>query len=162
MNNEDKASFKDPCVIFLSFFGTGFSPYAPGTVGTFACLPLFYGLGLLQAPKFLFLPFVIILTILSCYIAEITQKKYEIHDPSWIVLDEVLGLAVAWLFLSQYSIVALASAAALFRLFDIVKVWPASFFDRLDHGSGTILDDIVAGIYAGLTFLLFTWLSQLV
>ena len=46
---------------------------------------------------------------------------------------------------------------ALFRFFDIVKIWPASFFDsKVEHGAGTILDDVISGIYAGLTYLLLT------
>jgi phosphatidylglycerophosphatase A len=75
------------------------------------------------------------------------------HDPQWIVIDEVLGMTTAWLFIQNHNLLHLSILFALFRFFDIVKIWPASFFDKkIEHGAGTILDDIVSGIYAGMTY----------
>jgi len=155
MNQDKQPSLKKPEILFLSFFGVGFLPKAPGTWGTLATLPFLYLLGLFNPPFFLFIPFLLILTAGSCFIAEHIQKTYEVHDPQWIVIDEVLGMSVTWLFSLKFSLAHLLIQFVLFRFFDIVKVWPASYFDKkMHHGAGTILDDIVSGIYAGLVYLL--------
>ncbi len=151
---KEKPSLKHPEIIFLSFFGTGFSPYAPGTIGTLATLPFLMLLGVFNPPPLFFIPLLTISTILSCFIAEIVQKKYQVHDPSWIVVDEVLGMATAWLFIAKHNILHLFILFILFRFFDIFKIWPASYFDKkVEHGAGTILDDIVSGVFAGLSYL---------
>lgn len=155
MKEKNAPSLKNPEILFLSFFGVGLAPKAPGTFGTLACLPLYYLLGKFNAPFFLFIPFLTILTIISCYIAEIVQKKYNIHDPGWIVIDEVIGMGVTWLFLQEQSILHYVIIFALFRFFDIVKFWPASYFDKkVEHGMGTILDDVISGIFAGGLYLI--------
>jgi len=156
MDTKNIPSLKKPEVLFLSFFGVGFIKYAPGTFGSLAIMPLLYILGQFNPPVFLFAPFLLILTALSCVIAEFAQKKYELHDPGWIVIDEVIGMFIAWLFVRDNHLVHLTILFVLFRFFDIVKIWPASFFDKkVKHGAGTILDDIVSGIYAGaLTYLI--------
>ncbi len=156
MDTKNIPSLKKPEVLFLSFFGVGFIKYAPGTFGSLAIMPLLYILGQFNPPVFLFAPFLLILTALSSVIAEFAQKKYELHDPGWIVIDEVIGMFIAWLFVRDNNLVHLAILFALFRFFDIVKIWPASFFDKkVKHGAGTILDDVVSGIYAGaLTYLI--------
>lgn len=154
MNKTNLPSIKKPDIFFLSFFGVGFLPKAPGTWGTIATLPFLYLLGRFSPPYFLFIPFIIILTIVSSYIAENVQQKYHLHDPQFIVIDEVLGMMVTWLFIQTHNLAHLLILAVLFRIFDIVKIWPASFFDKkITHGAGTILDDVVSGLYAGLTYL---------
>ena len=161
MDSKNIPSIKNPAVLFLSFFGVGFVKYAPGTFGSLAILPLLYFLGKFNPPAFLFLPFLLILTLLSCFIADSTQKKYLLHDPGWIVIDEVLGMFVTWLFICNNNLVHLLIGFVTFRFFDIVKIWPASYFDKkVKHGAGTILDDIVSGLYAGsLTVLLIKLLE---
>lgn len=142
-------------IFFLSFGGVGFIPKAPGTWGTLATLPLLWGLGALKFPNFLAIPFIIFITAGTCYVTEAVQKKYELHDPQWIVIDEVLGMFTTWFFMTGAPAWHLIPAFILFRFFDIVKIWPASWFDReVHHGAGTILDDIISGIYAGITYYL--------
>jgi phosphatidylglycerophosphatase A len=139
---------------YLSFFYTGFFPKAPGTFGSLATIPLIYLLYSLQLNLYLFLAFLIIATIITCIITESIQKSKGLHDPQWIVIDEVLGMLTTWCFIfNQFDWVTISILFALFRFFDIIKFWPASYFDKLTHGSGTILDDIVSGIYAGLSLL---------
>jgi len=67
-------------------------------------------------------------------------------------MDEVLGMTVAWLFIGNHSLLSLAVLFALFRFFDIIKIGPVAYFDRMKHGAGTILDDIFAGLFAGIVF----------
>lgn len=154
MNQDKRPSLKRLDILFLSFFGSGYLPKAPGTWGTLATLPLLYGLGLFHAPFFLFIPFILITTVGACFITEAVQKELNLHDPQWIVIDEFLGMFTAWLFIQTHNLLHLAILFILFRIFDIIKIWPASYFDsKVEHGAGTILDDIVSGIYAGLTYL---------
>lgn len=152
---KNQLRLKEPEIMFLSFFGVGFIPKAPGTWGTLCALPFLYLLGLFQAPFFLFIPFLLITTIASCYVAQVIQQKYQLHDPQWIVIDEVLGMSVAWLFIQNHTILDLLVLFIIFRFFDIIKFFPASYFDKkVHHGMGTILDDIISGLYAGVTYLL--------
>lgn len=141
-------SLKRPEIFFLSFGGVGFARWAPGTMGTLACLPFLYLLSFIGFPPlFLTIP-VLILTCFSCYITENLQQELGLHDPSWIVFDEVLGMATAWIIVAPHSLWELLILFSLFRAFDIYKIWPASWLDRLEHGSGTILDDVVSGLFA--------------
>lgn len=154
MNESNRPSLKRLDILFLSFFGVGYAPFAPGTWGTLATLPFLYGIGRFNPPFFLFIPFLIIMTIISSYVANSVQNNLKLHDPGWIVIDEVLGMTTAWLFIQKHNFIQLAILFALFRFFDIVKFWPASYFDKkVEHGYGTIVDDIVSGIFAGLLFL---------
>lgn len=148
----------DPKIIFLSFFGVGFFPWAPGTAGSLAALPLLYLMGQFSPPIFLFFPLFLVSIIISCSICESVQKKYSLHDPSFIVIDEVLGMITTWFFLTDHHFFHYFLIFVLFRLFDIIKIYPASYFDRMEHGAGTILDDIVSGVFAGLSYLLCIFL----
>lgn len=140
---------------FLSYFGSGYFPKAPGTVGSLLTIPLiiflsytgigFWGLIILTA----------LLTISSCLVAEKVQKRLGLHDPQWIVIDEVIGMLVCWSFIfPSIDWLDLTIVFIIFRFFDIIKIWPASFFDRLEHGAGTILDDVVSGVMAGIVVLI--------
>lgn len=154
MNETNRPDLRRLDILFLSFFGVGFLPKAPGTWGTLAITPLLYILGNFNPPFFLFIPFILILTILSIFITESVQQKFELHDPQFIVIDEVIGMFVAWLFIQEHNLLHLFALFVLFRFFDIIKIWPASYFDKeVKHGAGTILDDMVSGVFAGLTYL---------
>ncbi len=158
MNEAKRPSIKRLDILFLSFFGVGFLPKAPGTWGTLATLPFLYFFGTFNPPYVLFIPFLVIMTVISSFIADFVQKKFELHDPQFIVIDEVLGMTTAWLFIQKHNLTHLFILFVLFRFFDIVKFWPASYFDKkVDHGAGTILDDIVSGVFAGLLYLIINY-----
>ena len=145
--------------LFLSCGGLGFSPKAPGTVGTIGTLPILYGLSYIKLPPFFIVPFFILAAIGASLVTEMCRKKYGAHDPQWIVIDEAIGMTTAWFFHPYGTLLELMILFTLFRFFDIVKVWPASYFDKqVEHGYGVIADDIVAGLYAGLVFLLGNFL----
>ena len=154
MNETNRPNLRRLEILFLSFFGVGFLPKAPGTWGTLATLPFLYALGKFNPPYILFIPFIIIVTVISSFVTESVQKKFNLHDPQFIVIDEVLGMSTAWLFIQTHNLSHLFLLFALFRLFDIKKIWPATYFDqKIHHGAGTILDDIVSGVYAGVVYL---------
>lgn len=86
--------------------------------------------------------------ILGFILAEIIERLEKIQDPSFVVIDEIVGMMVSTYFLQsiwwQWVL-----AFFLFRFFDILKPWPASW---LDHGGlggfGVMMDDVVAGVYS--------------
>jgi phosphatidylglycerophosphatase A len=134
----------------LTFFYTGLFPYAPGTVGSIAGAIVGYVI-LLYFP-------VSTLTLLSILITLIAIKeidKYEqssgIHDPKEIVIDEVVGIWLAFA-LSGTTIFQMVLSFLFFRLYDI---WKPSIIGKIDKnyegGTGVMGDDIVAGILAGIS-----------
>ena len=146
-------SLKDPEILFLSFFGIGFIPFAPGTFGSIATLPFLYMLGLVDISLVWIILGLILITLTSCFAAEKVQKRLGLHDPGWIVIDEVIGMGLTWCVYPTSSVLDLFIMFLLFRGFDIFKLWPATFFDqKIKHGSGTILDDVISGLYAGFVF----------
>lgn len=160
MNKSPNPSLKDPNVIFLSFFGVGFSPIAPGTMGTLSFLPFLLLLSYVKTPTSFFIFGILLLTAISCFLAQRAQQKYRVHDPGWIVIDECIGISVAWVFLPEVLVIDIVLLFLLFRFFDIKKIWPASYFDNLNNGVGTIIDDVVAGIFAGLSYLILSYSFQ--
>lgn len=141
--------------ILLTWFGTGLSPIAPGTIGSLATIPLLWLLSFFNIGTISTIISIIILTILSSILTNHVEKLYNVHDPSWIVFDEVLGMITVWLFYPSNHIIDLTLIFTTFRFFDILKPWPICTIDkRMINGWGTILDDIVAGIFAGITYLL--------
>jgi len=140
---------------WATWFGSGFCPVAPGTAGSLAAIPFvwwFASQGII--PLFLFALFTFVTGIAVCgYI----MKDSSSDDPQIVVIDEVCGQAIS-LFLipaSEFSSINPRSIAiilvsfAFFRLFDIWKPWPASYFDGKMHNKwGMMLDDVAAGIYS--------------
>lgn len=154
MQTHDKPKKLDPRVLFLSFFGSGFFPKAPGTFGSFCALPLLYLLGIYQTPVWIMALIIAFGAALASWQTEILQKQFHLHDPQWIVIDEVFGMMTTFCFSPQPNFFNLVLVFVLFRIFDIIKIWPASYFDkRVKHGAGTILDDIVSAFWAGLVIL---------
>jgi phosphatidylglycerophosphatase A len=136
--------------LFLSWFYTGKVPKAPGTMGSLATLPLIYLLHYININIYSLLALIVVLYIVSVIVTEKVQQKFGLHDPQWIVIDEVIGMLLTWSFVMSVDFPTLFLVFAVFRFFDIIKIWPASYFDRLHHGMGTITDDVISGIYAGL------------
>lgn len=136
---------------FLSWFYIGKFPKAPGTAGSLATLPLIYLLHALHSNIYHLILLIVVLYGAAVAITQKIQVRYGLHDPQWIVIDEVIGMLVTWAFVPTVDFPNLFLVFSLFRLFDIIKFWPASYFDRLHHGMGTITDDVVSGIYAGIS-----------
>ena len=146
-------------VIFLSWFYTGKSPKAPGTMGSLATIPLIYLLHYFRIDLFTLIALIVVLYIAAVFTAQKVQLEFGLKDPQWIVIDEVIGMLITWSFVMSFDLPVMFLVFSLFRFFDIIKIWPASYFDRIPHGFGTITDDVVSGVYAGiLTKLVSTYL----
>lgn len=137
---------RDPGHLLSLGFGSGLSPYAPGTAGTLAAIPLYLLLSML--PPLAYGLATLFAVVLGIYLCGRTSKALGVHDHGAIVWDEFAGLFITMLF-APVSVVTVVLGFCLFRLFDILKPWPASVIDtRIKGGLGIMLDDVVAGIYA--------------
>ena len=131
---------------------SGYAPFAPGTFGSIVGLVIG---GLCFAPIWrrspaAFLLIFAIVFVIACWIAGRAEQLLGEHDSSKIVLDEVLGM-VATMFMNPTGWISLAAGFALFRIFDIIKPFPASLIDRsVPGGTGVMLDDMAAALYANL------------
>lgn len=147
-------------ILFLSSnAGLGYAPFASGTVGTLAGIPIFY---LVSAwPWWLFLLTFTALLFLSFWVADAAGQIYGVADDGRIVIDELAGYLTTVAFL-QWSWPVALLGFLWFRFFDIVKPPPAGWFDRnLKHGVGVVLDDFAAGIYAAIALRLTVWIFNL-
>jgi phosphatidylglycerophosphatase A len=139
-------------VIFLATAaGAGYAPVASGTVGTLLAVPLFPVLARLCSVSPLAYALVLAVIIAgSIWVAGAAGPIFGEPDSGRIVIDEVAGYLVATAFL-EFSWSAAIIAFLFFRLFDIVKPFPASWFDEHHAGGiGVVGDDLVAGVYAAI------------
>lgn len=140
---------------FASGFGLGFAPVAPGTFGSLLGIPLY--LAVLHVTDAV-VPTVVLVGAfvgVSCWLAGLAEQAIGEHDSSEIVIDEVAGMWIALLWIPP-TIPNLFMAFALFRILDVVKLWPAGAIDeKMPGGAGVVLDDVVSGIYANLLLRLF-------
>jgi phosphatidylglycerophosphatase A len=96
--------------------------------------------------------------------AELTKAtfqpgKHEAADPSIVVIDEIIGVWIALLFVPKTGL-AVVIAFFAFRAFDIVKPPPAQQLERIPYGWGIMLDDVVAGVYANIATQICLWLVR--
>ncbi len=152
-----KPDMRNP-VHFLAFgFGSGLSSKAPGTMGTLAALPVWYLLA--QLPLAGYLAGLLLVIAVGPYLCGKTARDLGVHDHGGIVWDEIAGFLLTML-LVPVSVWTALIGFALFRLFDIVKPWPIGWLDKHVHGgTGIMLDDLVAALYAGgcIQGLLWWW-----
>jgi phosphatidylglycerophosphatase A len=134
-----------------TFGGVGYAPAAPGTIASLVALPALPLLaGLRARAPSLAVALVVLTVAVAIWAAGAAERVVGGHDASCIVIDEVAGLAVAGL-LVPATWPAAGLAFLLFRLFDVVKPFPAGAVDRrVPGGIGVVGDDLVAGAYAGL------------
>lgn len=141
--------FAHPAHLVACGFGSGLSPFAPGTAGTlFACAT--FPLLRLRASDFELLAFLVICFIGGVLAAHKTGVDLGVVDHGSIVWDEIVPFWMVLVFCPPGSLWQLA-AFLLFRFFDIVKPQPARFFDeKVKNGFGVMADDLVAGAYTVL------------
>jgi phosphatidylglycerophosphatase A len=136
-------------IYFVAFgFGTGLSPFMPGTCGTLIAIPLYY---LIHSLSLLNYSLVLLLAIvIGIWICDVTERDIGIRDYSGIVWDEICGFALTMLAAPQ-GWLWIVLGFFLFRLFDILKPWPIAWMDRkLPGGFGIMVDDLMAAVYAWL------------
>ena len=143
-----------------TFFGTGYLRPGPGTWGSAAGLLLWLAVAHWAHPTRAHLAIgtaiaALLLLLLGIPASAIVAHEAATEDPSFVVLDEVVG---QWIALVGATILPWSWLLAflLFRVFDIWKPPPARQFDRMHSGFGIMMDDVAAGVYA----LILVWLAS--
>ena len=157
--------------LIVTFFGTGMSPKAPGTMGSLAAAIVAYPMAWLALRLFgyyyewkipiigwyvnqVFLAAALIVFFVAIPFVKKAMKDTGTEDPGWIVIDEVCGIFMALAFVPLEFIIAqpwiLAVAFGLFRFFDILKPLGIHKMEKLPGAWGVMADDLLGGLYAGI------------
>ena len=139
---------KDPVHLLALGFGSGLAPAAPGTFGSLVgviAVILVHPLPLMME-----LAVIAVAFVAGIWLCGESARRLGVHDHPGIVWDEITGMLITMAFAPD-GWAWLAAGFVLFRFFDILKPWPIR---KLDHGMGgglgIMLDDVLAGVYAGL------------
>lgn len=134
----------------------GYFPIAPGTVGSAAGLVVYLLVWWTHAPA-VEIALIIVVFAAGVWAGTTAERYFGGIDPGPVVIDEVLGMLITLAFIP----VGVAGAIAgfvLFRIFDIVKPYPARHLERLHGGLGVMADDAMAAVYANISLRLLIWL----
>jgi len=145
--------------IFSTLFFIGYVRWIPGTVGSiFSLIIIIFLHNIVNKNEFIILFFCILLVATICI--KIYSKSVNKDDAKEIIIDEFLGIYLIVIFSYDFKIfnnefVKILLILIFFRIFDILKPFPANWIDKnLKNSYGVILDDIVAGFYTIITLTL--------
>jgi phosphatidylglycerophosphatase A len=153
-------------LFFVTFFGIGYVKFAPGTFASIiTSILLFISFHILNISSNIVLIFLFFIFFYSLYAVNSYIKNISNKDPKEVVIDEVIGQSIP-IYLYEIShgsskqfddaLVFYIIIFILFRLFDIIKPFPVSYFDKKFKNSfGVIFDDICAGLYVVLILILY-------
>lgn len=135
-------------ILFTTGFYSGYFPIASGTAGSFVGVGLY-----LLMDRFLPLPYYGVVTLVVFILGILASSKAEIifgkKDSGKIVIDEIVGFMVT-MFAIPSTWKYILAGFFLFRVFDVIKPFPIRRFEKLEGGSGVMLDDFIAGVYVNL------------
>jgi len=135
--------------LFISTCGyLGYVPIAPGTFGSAAGLAVFAAVRWSGSPA-VELAVMLLLFTVGVWSASAAETHFGGVDPAPVILDEVVGMLITLAFI-PVSITGAIVGFLLFRLFDVVKPWPANRLERLHGGLGIMADDAMAGVYGNV------------
>ena len=137
----------------ISGFYVGYIKYAPGTIASFLALLIYYFIPSIFIYQIMILLFLLIIAFYLCFLY---SENSLIKDPSYIVIDEIVGMYIA-VFMLPKSILLYIVAFLLFRFFDIYKPCIINKSQNLDFGIGIMVDDILSGIFS----LIICWILLL-
>ena len=135
--------------LFIATCGyLGYVPVAPGTFGSAAGLVVFAAVRWSGSPA-LELAVIILLFAVGVWSANAAERHFGGIDPAPVILDEVVGMLITLAFL-PVTITGAIVGFLLFRLFDVVKPWPANRLEAVRGGLGVMADDAMAGVYGNV------------
>jgi phosphatidylglycerophosphatase A len=134
----------------------GYFPIAPGTAGSAAGLVIYLLVWWTHSP-ILEVGLIAVTFAAGVWSAAETERFFGATDPGQVVIDEVLGMLVTLAFIPVGWSAALAGFF-IFRVFDIIKPYPANRLEKLHGGFGIMADDAMAGVYSNLVLRLLMWL----
>ena len=156
-------------ILIITMLGIGNSKYLPGTVASFVTCLIYILFYIFQISIIVLILNVIIIFIFSVYIIDKFNNSFSKVDAKEIVIDEFIGQSIPILtiysFIEKnnlnYFIFLTLMSFILFRVFDIWKPYPINIIDKyMKNGFGVILDDIIAGIFSVLVFLIILMLKN--
>jgi phosphatidylglycerophosphatase A len=127
-------------------FGVGYAPVAPGTFGSAAGLLVWW---LLPASPVVQGVAIVAIFVLGSWGGNVAEHHFGRTDPGQVVVDEVMGMLIT-LFLNPVGWMGALGGFLLFRLFDVIKPYPANKLEQLHGGVGVMADDAMAAVYANL------------
>jgi phosphatidylglycerophosphatase A len=136
--------------VLATWFGCGYVPFAPGTAGTLAAVPLY--LALRPAGPLVVLAVAGLLAIIGVWAAGEVCVSTARPDPQIVVIDEVVGVLVTLAASSSW--MSVVAGVVLFRIFDQWKPWPARELESMHGGMGVVMDDVAAGVWGAVVLLL--------
>ena len=135
--------------LFIATCGyLGYVPVAPGTFGSAAGLVVFAAVRWSGSPA-LELAVIILLFAVGVWSANAAERHFGGVDPAPVILDEVVGMLITLAFL-PVNVTGAVVGFLLFRLFDVVKPWPANRLEAVHGGLGVMADDAMAGVYGNV------------
>jgi phosphatidylglycerophosphatase A len=156
MWRERGLGFVDRVALFLATgFGTGYAPFASGTFGSLPGVLIAYALAR-TGGAWALAGGALVATVVGLWAADRAARIFGEEDPGRVVVDEIAGQMIALCFLPP-TLPVLAGAFFFFRLFDVIKPWPARRLEDLPGGSGIMADDLAAGLYANLVVQAALW-----
>ena len=142
--------------VFISTTGyVGLFPFAPGTAGSLVGVALYVLLGLSDSMLAEMMT-IFIVGALGVWASGIAEGHFRCIDPGPVTIDEVFGMLVS-LAMLDISWSGLVLAFFLFRLFDIVKIYPSAKLEQIEGGIGIMADDALAGLYTNITLRIVLW-----
>lgn len=142
--------------VFIATVGyCGYFPVAPGTIGSAAGL-VFYLLVWWSQSPLLEIALIAVLFAAGVWAGTTSERYFGGIDPGPIVLDEVVGMLITLAFI-PVGLTGALIGFLLFRIFDVIKPFPAGRLEALHGGLGVMADDAMAAIYANIALRLVLW-----
>jgi phosphatidylglycerophosphatase A len=130
-----------------TWFGCGYFPWGPGTVGSLAGVAIALILSHWGLGRDVLSILIAVLLLPAIWSASRTERILGQEDPGLVVVDEVLGQWVTLLGAPARSWKVFVAGFVLFRLLDIWKPWPVRNMEAIPEGAGIVADDLAAGVY---------------
>ena len=147
-------------VLIATGFGSGFSPFAPGTAGALLATLIWFGLSLVVSEIcliWLTVAFILLFTLAGVWAVN-RLESYWGEDPSRVVVDEMVGVWISLLAAPAGYVWYVLGAFMLFRFLDIFKPLGIRRMESFPGGIGVMMDDILAGIYSFVVLIIARWL----
>ncbi|MBM4349897.1 MAG: phosphatidylglycerophosphatase A [Deltaproteobacteria bacterium] len=144
-------------LLLATGFGVGYSPIAPGTLGTLLAIPIYFFLSEIPFPLY-----EITLAgffFLAVWVSDKAGAVFGKKDDQRIAIDEMMGFFITMLWVTKTPFFILVGFI-LFRFFDILKPFPIRRFEKAKGGFGVVLDDVLAGIYANIMLHMIYWVAR--
>ncbi|WP_311791797.1 MULTISPECIES: phosphatidylglycerophosphatase A [Pantoea] len=156
---KSRLRMRNPWHLLATGFGSGLSPFVPGTMGSLAAIPFWWLMA--RLPQDLYSLIVLLGISLGVYLCHRTAKDMGVHDHGSIVWDEFIGMWITLMAIPAHTWQWVLAGFVIFRIFDMWKPWPIRWFDRNVHGGmGIMVDDIIAGVIsAALLYGAGRWLG---